>query len=664
MRITSRLALNGLIRNKKRTAACCIAIAMSGALITANAGFASSVAAMLKRTLGDDLGEYAGAYNAMIIIPAMLLMLLIVFMSVTVISNIFRASADDRVKELGVLRCVGGTSLQIRKTLISEGLWLSLPGLPAGLILGTALGYIGVKIAGTYIDRIVEISKAIAMRSIDLKLVFAISPFAHLAAASVTFITIMVSAYRPAKRMSRMTAIECVRFGNNRSEKIEPKRVGRLGKALWGIEGELGARNISRNRQAFKPAINALATGICLLLATAGIAAQLSGISGLMKSDKNLLVVDYVSIRDEGVNSQTGRREDVILHPIDKETYQAINDKLDLYGDFEVYGIGSNRDTYTARADGFMFTDAMKQTDGYIDEFGEMEIDLVSLTDNLYRKLCEATGTVYGGNILINTYKYNDYGVSKEIIPFDEGMSAITLVRPDGETTEIAVDGYLSRADIDEWLFDHPNVATVQLIVPGAEARYFDWYCEPGDAEEGYSAYAAEVMDSVFGVGSEDAYARQGYTVRISREDNMVMALNVMIVLGEIVMYGFVILLALIGFAGFVSTITANLRMRTKEFAVLKSVGMTGPALKKMIYSESMLCTIRASVSGIIAGTLIPLLINLAIRSAFPVRFKLPFIAVILSVGIVFAVVLIITSLEIRRMKGHSIIETIRADSM
>ena len=664
MRITSRLALNGLIRNKKRTAACISAIAMSGALITANASFASSAIAMLKGTLGDDLGDYAGAYNAMIIIPAMLLMLLIVFMSVTVISNIFRASADKRIKELGVLKCVGGTSRQIKKTLISEGLWLSLLGIPAGLILGTLIGYIGIRIAGRYVDKIVEVSKAIAMRSLNLKLAFAISPLTYVVAALVAFITIMVSANRPAKQMSRITAIECVRFGNNRSEKIDHKGAGRLGRLLWGIEGELGARNISRNKQAFKPAIKALATGICLLLATAGISAQLSGISAMMKSDKNLLVVDYVSIRDEGQNAQTGRREDVILHPIDKDTYQAINDKLDAYGNFEVYGIGSNRDTYFAKADSFVFTDAMRSADEYINEYGEMEIDLISLTDNVYRRLCEASGTVYGGNILINTYKYNDYGVSKEIVPFEESMHAITLVRPDGETKKIVVDGYLSKSDADEWLFDRPNVATVQLIVPGAEARYFDWYCEPGEDEEGYSAYAKEVMDEAFAVDSEDAYAEQGYTVRISREDNMVMALNVMIVLGEILMYGFVILLALIGFAGFVSTITANLRMRTKEFAVLKSVGMTGPALKKMIYSESMLCTIRASVSGIIAGILIPLLINLAIRSAFPVRFKLPLIAVILSVGTVFAVVLLITSLEIRRMKGHSLIETIRMDSM
>ena len=74
-------------------------------------------------------------------------------MAISVISNIFQASANNRVKELGILKCVGGTRKQIKKTVISEGLWLSIAGIPTGLIAGTALGFLGVKIAGMYIDR-------------------------------------------------------------------------------------------------------------------------------------------------------------------------------------------------------------------------------------------------------------------------------------------------------------------------------------------------------------------------------------------------------------------------------------------------------------------------------------------------------------------------------
>ena len=664
MKITSRLALSQLKRNKKRTAGSCLAISLSTALITAVMCFATSGIDMLRGILGDDFAEYGGAVNAMALTPALILMGLIAFMAFSVISNIFQASANSRVKELGILKCVGGTKKQIKKTVISEGLWLSLVGIPMGLILGAGLGFIGVKIAGMYIDQIVEITKSIIMRSFDVELKYSVRPYAFIFAALFSFVTVLFSALKPAKQMSKITAVECVSFGNSHKEMVKKASGSRIWQILWGFEGELGARNISRNKKSFKPAIRALSIGICLLLVTAGLAAQFGDMKKLMKSKNNRLVVDYVSLRDEGDNPETGRRQDIILHPIDSKTYNEINDRLSTFGDFEVWGYGSNRETYYAKADESLFTDDMKQRTEVVNELGEMNFDMVSVTDNLYRKICDATGTEYGGNILINTYTYNDNGEKKEIVPFTEDLNGFELVTPDGKTSSITINGFLERKDMDEWLFDWANRTTVMVITPGADARYFDWYCEPGEKEAEFVEYARNVIDEYYPNLTDDAYVDQGYTTRISREDTMSMALNVMLVLIEVIMYGFVLLLTLMGFAGFISTITANIRARSREFAVLKSVGMTSGAIKKMLYSESMYCTVKASIVGIVLGILIPWLINLSLRNAFPIRFHLPVYIILISVVITFGIVLIITHIEIKRMKGQSLIETIRFDSI
>ena len=404
--------------------------------------------------------------------------------------------------------------------------------------------------------------------------------------------------------------------------------------------------------------------GICLLLTTFGLAAQLNDLENYMKSKNNRLLVDYTSLRNEGNNPDTGRRQDIILNPINSETYNEINEKLNAFGDFEVWGIGGNKDTYYAKADSSEFTEAAKKTDGMLNEFGEMEFDMVSMTDDLYRNICEATGTKYGGNILINTYTYNESGERKEITPFSEELKKFTLVTPDGQTSSLEIDGFLDRSDLDEWLFDYLNRATVMVIIPGASARSFDWQCEPGEQEEEFTEYARSVMDEYYPVLSDDSYEDQGYSVRISREDTIVKAVNVMLVLGEVILYGFVILLSLIGFAGFISTVAANIRARSKEFAVLKSVGMTSKALKKMLYSESMYCTMKATVKGGISGLLIPWLINLSIRNAFPIKFHLPLYIAIFSVCITFMVVLTITYIEIKKLKKQNLIETIRMDSI
>ena len=664
MKITSRLALSQLKRNKKRTAGSCLAISLSTALITAVMCFATSGIDMLRGILGDDFAEYGGAVNAMALTPALILMGLIAFMAFSVISNIFQASANSRVKELGILKCVGGTKKQIKKTVISEGLWLSMFGIPMGLILGAGLGFIGVKIAGMYINQIVEITKSIIMRSFDVELKYSVRPYAFIFAALFSFVTVLFSALKPAKQMSKITAVECVSFGNSHKEMVKKASGSRIWQILWGFEGELGARNISRNKKSFKPAIRALSIGICLLLVTAGLAAQFGDMKKLMKSKNNRLVVDYVSLRDEGDNPETGRRQDIILHPIDSKTYNEINDRLSTFGDFEVWGYGSNRETYYAKADESLFTDDMKQRTEVVNELGEMNFDMVSVTDNLYRKICDATGTEYGGNILINTYTYNDNGEKKEIVPFTEDLNGFELVTPDGKTSSITINGFLDRKDMDEWLFDWANRTTVMVIIPGADARYFDWYCEPGEKEAEFVEYARNVIDEYYPNLTDDAYVDQGYTTRISREDTMSMALNVMLVLIEVIMYGFVLLLTLMGFAGFISTITANIRARSREFAVLKSVGMTSGAIKKMLYSESMYCTVKASIVGIVLGILIPWLINLSLRNAFPIRFHLPVYIILISVVTTFGIVLIITHIEIKRMKGQSLIETIRFDSI
>lgn len=664
MKITSRLALNQLIRNRRRTAGTVIAIALSTALITAVMCFAASGIDMLKNALGEDFNVYGGVYKAMVFVPAFILTILIGSMSVSVISNIFQASAANRIKELGILKCVGGTSKQIKKTVISEGLWLSLAGIPTGLIIGAALGYAGVKIACGYIDDIVEITRSIVMRRFDLDLVFSVKIYSFVLASAFSLMTVLLSALRPAKQMSRITAVECVSFGNTQKEKAGKISGNKFRKKLWGIEGELGARNISRNKKAIKPAIRALSMGICLLLSTFGLASQLRDIEKYMRSDKDLLMVDYTSLRNEGYNKETGRREDIILHPIEAERYNEINDKLNEFGDFKVYGIGGNKDSYFVKADSVSFTPGTKDAPGMLNEMGEMEFDMVSLTDELYRSICKAAGVREGGNILINTYTFNENGEKKEITPFSGTTGELTLVTPDGNESSLEINGFLDREDMDEWYFDYLNRAAVMVIVPGAEARSFQWLCEPGEKENEFTEYARSVMDEYYPILSDDSYADQGFSVRISRENTMVKAVNVMLVLCEVLLYGFVIMLSLIGFAGFISTITANIRARSKEFAVLKSVGMTGRSLRKMLYSESMYCTLEAALKGTVIGTLIPWLINLSIRNAFPVKFHMPLYMAILSIGIVFAVVLMITFIEVRKMKGQSLIEAIRMDAV
>ena len=170
MRLTAELALNQVKGNKTRTIGTVIATALSTALLTAILCFVTSGYWMLEDFLGPGLGEYAGAYRMILFIPAAFLGLLIAFMSVTVISNIYESSANKRIGEFGVLKCVGATKKQIRETVIFESLWVSLYAIPIGLLAGTLIGWIGVWFAGRYVAYFNELSRSIVMRPFSFSL--------------------------------------------------------------------------------------------------------------------------------------------------------------------------------------------------------------------------------------------------------------------------------------------------------------------------------------------------------------------------------------------------------------------------------------------------------------------------------------------------------------
>lgn len=188
------------------------------------------------------------------------------------------------------------------------------------------------------------------------------------------------------------------------------------------------------------------------------------------------------------------------------------------YGGNGLYGIGSDSCKYNAILNKEDITAEMKKAPNLYDENNETELSIVSVDEKLYKKLCDRAGADYGSNLLINSYKYNDNGIEKYVKPFKENVTEISVIDSEAKKSKIDIGGILHEEDLTE----------------------------------------------------------KGFFVRISRVDTMTKILNIAIVLGEIVMYGFVILLLIMGIASVISTLITNIRIRKREFAILKSVGMNG----------------------------------------------------------------------------------------
>ncbi len=139
---------------------------------------------------------------------------------------------------------------------------------------------------------------------------------------------------------------------------------------------------------------------------------------------------------------------------------------------------------------------------------------------------------------------------------------------------------------------------------------------------------------------------------------------NAMTLVISIFAYGFIIVISLIGVTNIFNTITTNMRLRSKEFAMLKSIGMTKREFNRMIRLESLFYGIKSLIIGIPLGLLAGLGIFKAFSMNLATDFVVPYMAILISIVFVFAVVWLIMRFSISKVQKQNIIETIRNDNI
>ncbi len=659
MRITAKLAWNQIKRNRNRTIGAISAILLSTALITAVFCFVTSANTMLVSFLGEGYGEYSGAYQSLLLIPAVFFAGLIFVMSVAVISNVFQASANQRRNEFGILKCVGGTTKQIKETVIFESIWLSVVGIPLGLVCGLGISFWGVQITGSFVAQMNELQQSIIMRPLNLELSFSITPGALFFSALFSFCTVLYAAYKPAKKVGNITALSCIR-GLEDVNVVMEVHTKKWVKSCFGFEGILADRNMSRNKASFKSTIRVLALGILLLLCTGSLVLQAKQIKEYMNPETDDVMMDYCSNRNYQINEVTGRTEEILANPIPSQKAEMVRQKLLEYEDIEITGIGYDNGTYYVNMDTEYLTPEMQQAiEASTEECIELKVDLIVLDQTSYEKLCEVAKVPAGSNILLNYYRYNDNGRLQHITPFSEEMTEMELKKANDDITVFSVDAFLHESQVPTHVLAL-NENPIRLVVPEAELRFYDWYCNPED-ELAYMQYAKSVGEEYFPTFTDDSYVKEGFTVRVSRVDTMVRVLNIAIVMAEIIIYGFVGVLLLIGLVSVISTLSNNVMIRAREFAILKSVGMTTEGLQKMLISESVMCTLKAIVWGVPLGILFPYMINIVIRQAVPVLYEVPWGLLLFGIGGIFLLILAVTFGAVYKLKKQNLIECIRS---
>ena len=155
-----------------------------------------------------------------------------------------------------------------------------------------------------------------------------------------------------------------------------------------------------------------------------------------------------------------------------------------------------------------------------------------------------------------------------------------------------------------------------------------------------------------------------GQTFEVYNVEKMANMYNAMTLVISIFAYGFIIVISLIGVTNIFNTITTNMRLRSKEFAMLKSIGMTKREFNRMIRLESLFYGVKSLIIGIPLGLLAGIGIFKAFSMNLATDFVVPYTAILISIVFVFAVVWLIMRFSISKVQKQNIIETIRNDNI
>ncbi|HPF86774.1 MAG TPA: ABC transporter permease [Candidatus Limiplasma sp.] len=635
--ITATLAKAQLKQNRKRTVITMIGIVLSVAMLTAVCGFAASGIDAMRNLVGDD---YIAAYQSMFVSMAAVLGAIIMAASVVVISGAFRISASERMRQFGILKSVGATKRQITKTMLYEAVYLCAISIPTGIVIGLLIQWLGASIG----DLLLAPMNKLINNGLSMHMRFVFSWQSILIAILLSLVTVMLSAWLPARKAAKIPAIEAIKLTREIKVRKTKLRTNRLIQAIFGFEGTLAAKAIKRSRRSYRAMVTALTISIVLFLVCGNLNTELT-----MAMNQLYANIDANSLT---TFSSVSSSSPYYNQPLDADAAQQLTDTLLAYPDTTIYGVGVDGG-YALDVASADLTDTMLKT---LDE-GQTVVGaaLVIADQAHYEALCKAAGVAVGSNILINTAQKTISNKDTEFQPLHFSGQTLTLSN-NGTSVDITLDAQLISAQVPQEVF-YAAYEDIIIVVPDCAASQYYWFGNSADLA-GFLTYAENTMAAYFPLAEDSSAYVYGVT-DITAITDMTRSLTKLV---TIFLYGFVIMLTLIGLTSVIAAISANVRLRAREFAALRSVGMTQGGLRRMLALESVMSSLKALLYGLPLGSIAMYFTyrSVVIQSEF--QFVYPWATLIEVAAGVFLITLITTQYAAAKLRGGSIIETIRSN--
>lgn len=586
--------------------------------------------------------------NLMIYSLAFFFMCVIMIGSVSVIYNAFSISASKRMKHLGMLASVGATKAQKCSAILFEGVVIGTIAIPLGLLFGT----IGM---GVTFNLVNPIFQSAANMTIALRLV--ISAPSIIIAILFSILTIFISAWIPARRAAKVSPMIAIR--QNTEVKI-PRRAVKTSKVvskIFGIEGDLALKNIKRQKRRYRATVFSLILSFSLFLITTYFLNTLQSAYNL-----TLETINY-DLYMSGDSNDYG-------YALSHSSESLLIDEIVSLPSVKDYNYIQKAYTYTSITEDLLTEQAIELLKGEQSDtdfsalLNQFELKIYGIRDDVFNRYIDQNNEISNSStipiVVINTNqflkdnKYMQVNLLKEIdhLTFHSNEYQFNVL---GYTSE------LPMGITYDFLSNNIPVITPLSAIEGM--------FEQGVFDGGYSNLSLYLT-------SDDTSTLENEIVNLYQEAN---SLTMPIIFSlqkshesqkqlelliSIFAYGFICLITLICLVNVFNTITTSMLLRTREFAMIRSVGMDSKSFNKMIRFESLFYGLKALLYGIPLSIGLMYIVYQILKSNFEIPFTLPWSSFIIAIFGIFIFVGLSMWYSLIQIRKLNIIDALKQENI
>ena len=478
--------------------------------------------------------------------------LVVVFFAVLVIYNIYQVGLVQKIQEYGKIRALGATKKQMKKLVFREGMMLTVVGVPAGLVVGTAVSVIFQNFWLAQ-SEVFGSGEAVQVNMVSIPLL--------LACAAAAVLTVWIALKRPMKLISRISPVEAIRFQGEKKK----NRGFRRGRKQVGVP-QLTSANMAMNRK--RTAATILSMGLSCVLFV--VAANFTGnVSTEYDARKQVPYGQFQIDLSYSINDSAYPENnlDAILQndPLDETLVENIR-KLDKVTDVQVRYMMYARDQKGNLASVGVLNREQFEDDAYQGSLkGEVDYDQAAKNGDI----------LYGWSYFIEE---TGYSLGETV--------AMTVGDAGGEIQfQGVMSGAFGSTNYD-WILTDQTYEELGLFGKSIGTIWID--CAPQDCEAVRSELEELLTD-------KQHYEMTSYQGALATSESTLGSF-------ETLAYGVLLLVGLIAFMNMANTMIISVVTRKRELGVMQALGMTNRQMNRMLRNEGLIFTFGSILISLLVG--------------------------------------------------------------